>query len=83
MNFFYRAETPVDDCEALEMFNWHVQVTIVVYNTLFTPIMGSASMSGSPRVRPQGPRGPLNFDLFWPPMVNYGPLIKCTCLLLY
>ena len=41
MNFLYRAETGVDVCEAFEMFNWHVQVTIVVSNTLFTPIMGS------------------------------------------
>ena len=65
------------------MFNWHVQVTIEVYNTLFTPIMGSGSMWGSHRVRPEGPRGPLNLDLFWPLMVNYGPMIKCTCLLLY
>ena len=83
MNFFYRAETAVDEYEALEIFNRHVQVTIVVYNTLFTPIMGSGSMWGSPRVRPEGPRGPLNLDLFWPLMVNYGPMIKCTCLLLY
>ena len=58
MNFLYRAETAVDQCEALGMFNWHVHVAIVVYNTLFTPIMGSGSMWGSSRLRPEGPRGP-------------------------
>ena len=48
----------MDECEGLGMFKWHVQLAIVVYNTLFTPIMGSGSMWGSTRVRPEGPRGP-------------------------
>ena len=82
MNFLYRVQTAVDECETLGMFNWHVQVAIVVYNTLFTSIMGSGSMWGSRRVCPEGPRGPWIFDLFWPPMVNYGPLVTCTCLFL-
>ena len=73
MNFLFRVQTAVDECETLGMFNWHVQVAIVVYNTLSTPIMGSGSMWGSPRVRPEGPRGPwilTYFGLSWSTMVD-------------
>ena len=44
MNFLYRVQTAMGECEALGMFNWYVQVAIVVYNTLSTPIMGSGSI---------------------------------------
>ena len=73
MNFLYRVQTAMGECEALGMFNWYVQVAIVVYNTLSTPIMGSGSMWGGPRVRPEGPRGPwilTYFGLSWSTMVD-------------
>ena len=76
MNFLFRVQTAVDECETLGMFNWHVQVAIVVYNTLFTPIMGSGSTWGSLRVCPEGLPGTLDFDLFWPPVANCGRIIN-------